>query len=270
MATASPVAARTRAPKFSGAAPGSVTCSVSAKVSFSPPLTNKGGGTSSSAISAKLSSCSPSNHAITIKSAKATGSFVTSPYSCVTMASTGAAATLSISWKANLNGTVSGTTYAGKATFPQTRMSGITDTGSFAGDASLSLPVPGSDTSGCTSKKGIKKLTLSGTMTLGTSGSSPPPPSPGVSSVSYDGFDGYCAVMTSGGVECWGYGGDGELGNGSTGDSDVPVAVCAVGQSSCTATSNELTGVSSLADNGYESYSALLTSGGGRLLGLWG
>src|SRR4051812_12540886 len=32
-----------------------------------------------------------------------------------------------------------------------------------------------------------------------------------------------CAVTGSGGAQCWGYGGDGELGNGSLSDSSTPV-----------------------------------------------
>ena len=159
-------AAATKPPKFSGAAPGSVTCAVSAKVSFSPPLTSTGGGTSPSTISAKLSGCSTSNGVITVKSAKATGFYSSSPYSCVTMSSTGVAATLSISWKGTVTGTVSGTTYAGKASFAETGFSGTTATGSFAGPASLSLPISGGAASGCNSKRGIKKLILTGTLSL--------------------------------------------------------------------------------------------------------
>ena len=34
----------------------------------------------------------------------------------------------------------------------------------------------------------------------------------------------FCAVLTSGAVDCWGDNTFGELGNGSTTDSDVPVA----------------------------------------------
>ena len=35
----------------------------------------------------------------------------------------------------------------------------------------------------------------------------------------------FCAIVQSGGLDCWGYGQDGELGNGAASNSDVPVAV---------------------------------------------
>jgi alpha-tubulin suppressor-like RCC1 family protein len=38
----------------------------------------------------------------------------------------------------------------------------------------------------------------------------------------------FCAVLSTGKVDCWGYNGDGELGNGSTTNSDVPVAVTGI------------------------------------------
>ncbi len=70
----------------------------------------------------------------------------------------------------------------------------------------------------------------------------------------------YCAVLTSGGVDCWGAGRDGELGDGShykTGNvgSAAPVAVLAVGGS------GTLDGVAGLGgdENGFCS---VLTSGG--------
>jgi hypothetical protein len=42
-----------------------------------------------------------------------------------------------------------------------------------------------------------------------------------------EGFD-YCAVLTTGGVECWGDNGWGELGDGSAVGSDVPVAASGI------------------------------------------
>jgi hypothetical protein len=52
--------------------------------------------------------------------------------------------------------------------------------------------------------------------------------------------DAFCALLTSGGVACWGNGGSGRLGNGSEADSAVPVAVKGVGGA------GSLTGVAQL------------------------
>ncbi len=81
----------------------------------------------------------------------------------------------------------------------------------------------------------------------------------GVTSVT-DGFDFFCALLTSGGVDCWGRGDDGELGNGSFTGSDTPVRVEGVGGS------GNLGGVASLTE-ATDDYCALLTSGG---LDCWG
>ena len=70
---------------------------------------------------------------------------------------------------------------------------------------------------------------------------------------------GYCAVLTSGKVDCWGQGNEGQLGNGTFYTtsphygSDVPVAVKAVGGT------GTLGGVASLTSSG-DGYCALLTS----------
>jgi alpha-tubulin suppressor-like RCC1 family protein len=76
----------------------------------------------------------------------------------------------------------------------------------------------------------------------------------GVASLA-DGFDGYCALLTSGGVDCWGRGDQGELGNGSMSGSTSPVRVDGVGGT------GTLIGVASLTGN-FNSYCVILTSGG--------
>ena len=67
--------------------------------------------------------------------------------------------------------------------------------------------------------------------------------------------EGYCALLSSGRVDCWGYGGDGELGDGLLGESATPVAVVGVGGT------GTLTGVASLGSDG-KGMCAVLTSGG--------
>jgi alpha-tubulin suppressor-like RCC1 family protein len=73
-------------------------------------------------------------------------------------------------------------------------------------------------------------------------------------SIATDG-DGYCAILTSSGLDCWGYGQYGQLGDGSGLDSATPVAVEGVGGI------GTLTGVTSLVSGSY-GYCALLSSGG--------
>jgi streptogramin lyase len=155
----SPVAAKTKQAKFSGAAPGSVTCSVEAKIKFSPPLTESGGGTGPTSVKARLSGCATSDGTVSIIKGKASGSFARSPYSCATLSTTGASVRLTIRWRGS---------YGGRgAKFTSTTVSGTNASGSFAGNATFTLPVPSSLRASCAAKKGAKKVTVTGTTTLG-------------------------------------------------------------------------------------------------------
>jgi YVTN family beta-propeller protein len=167
MITASPVAAKSKPPKFSGAAPGSVTCTWSAKVAFSPPLTNSGGGTNPSQVTAgKLSRCVASDSAVTISKGTFTGSFASSPMECAEIvAATGAAATLTLSWKGDFNGSVGATTYAGKARFLPSTATGRSGTGSFSGGVGLIVNVP-RNSAVCGAIHGAKMARLTGTITM--------------------------------------------------------------------------------------------------------
>ena len=60
----------------------------------------------------------------------------------------------------------------------------------------------------------------------------------------------YCAVLSTGQVKCWGEGGDGQLGNGTTANSDVPVAAIGI---------TDAKAVGSDGDGG--SFCAVLTTG---------
>jgi hypothetical protein len=78
----------------------------------------------------------------------------------------------------------------------------------------------------------------------------------GVASLAGDG-GGYCALLTSGQLDCWGYGGEGDLGNGLNSGSPVPVEVEGVNGVGL------LGGVASLLGHAQGGgYCALLISGG--------
>ena len=170
---AQPAAAKS--PRYAGVAPDSVFCSLSAKVWFSPALTDSGGGTSPSTVKGTLSGCTPSNTGVTITEGKVTGSFASSPLSCVTDSTTGASASLSVVWKGSVNGFVDGATYAGKAAFTATTVNGSSATGSFSGNAAIGLDAPSNLATLCEAKNGINKLTLAGAITIGPPVIGPPP-----------------------------------------------------------------------------------------------
>jgi hypothetical protein len=275
VALATPASAKTsKPPKFVGAAPGSVTCSFSAKVKFSPPLTKSGGGTGLSTVKGTLSNCKTSIGAVTVKTGKMTGSFTTSPLSCATVSSTGANTALTIKWKGSFNGTEDGILYAGKARFTPTKVNGTRATGSFAGGASLTVNVPATLATLCANTNGLKKTTVTGTLTLnpggtgvggggsggggGTSGGGGGTSGGGGGTSAtriVRSLDGFCAVLASGAVDCWGENTWGDLGNGTLSVSSVPVAV--LGASG----TGTLTGVAGLTAGEY-TYCAILVSGG--------
>ncbi len=85
-------------------------------------------------------------------------------------------------------------------------------------------------------------------------------------SVTNDGNNSYCAVLSTGVVDCWGDNANGELGNGTTGGPDCIFA--GVGTCYDTPTTADLaTSVASVSSDGADSFCAVLSSGG---MDCWG
>jgi len=68
-------------------------------------------------------------------------------------------------------------------------------------------------------------------------------------------YESYCASLRLGGVDCWGSNALGDLGDGTTTDSDVPVAVLGRGGT------GTLSGVKGIVGDGNLSYCGVLSSG---------
>ena len=100
--------------------------------------------------------------------------------------------------------------------------------------------------------------TVTATPTTVTVGASSP--LTGVSSVATDGY-GFCAVLSSGGVECWGYNFAGDLGIGTTGGPD------GAGGYDTPQVVTGITNAVSVTGDGDASYCAVLSSGG---MDCWG
>jgi hypothetical protein len=162
----SPVGAFASTPSTS--APGSVSCSVSGRVSFSPPLKTDVNLATSSTLNAHLSGCSTSASGVTIKSGRLVGSFAEIPLDCPgipessTPLKTGTA-----TWKGIFDGkrvTFTPTEIAGTAA------SGDSASGSFAGPATLNVTTRSFYHIGahCARRGGVKSAPVVGTLTLGS------------------------------------------------------------------------------------------------------
>jgi alpha-tubulin suppressor-like RCC1 family protein len=63
--------------------------------------------------------------------------------------------------------------------------------------------------------------------------------------------EGFCAVLSTGHVDCWGVGGVGELGNGTTTNSDVPVAVKNISTATAVTSGNDGDGFCAVLSSGH-------------------
>jgi hypothetical protein len=191
-------------PKFSGPAPGQVTCSLTAKVSFSPPVTDSSGATTTT-VKGELTNCTATAPGLSITSGKLTGSFPGPATGCAALGAGDMPATVAIGWKGQYNppdDSVAGKASLTDSTVTVTGEQEVTDGlgdvgfvvpgagnaadtgGSFAavGPNGASVTVSSEQTASQLSAlcsptprtnkppkpaKGIKKLTLTGSVTLG-------------------------------------------------------------------------------------------------------
>ena len=180
---------------FTGNAPGAVTCTVTATVKYSPPLTNTGGGTTRT-VTGRLRKCTATTTGVFVSLAKfrAGAAFTNSVLDCNSPSSTSVSTELSLKWFGRFSGSISGLKYNGKASYLPSITYGsgeqlVTNSGhqgftlptngpssgvngsfrSAAGGLSATVYSTYSATQLATmcSGSGIKKLPLTGTMTIG-------------------------------------------------------------------------------------------------------
>jgi hypothetical protein len=130
--------------KFSGNAPGTLSCSgVSGTVKFKPPLKLTSGGTS---VSAKgiLSNCHASNSSVSITDGKFKATIASTGTGCAGLAGGTTSETFTIKWKGDFGGT--------KAKFTQSTVTikGSTIVTNGAGDEGFELPNPSNEPNGTT------------------------------------------------------------------------------------------------------------------------
>jgi virginiamycin B lyase len=182
--------------RYTGPAPGSVSCQFEAKVSFSRPLTASGGGGNPSKVKGRLESCISSDSAVIIRSGRITGSFA-SGFGTGCIWDGNQAGTFSISWRGSVDGSVGATAYQGRASFTPSVVSyggeqlltdssgddgfalpgstnSTTATGSFPGSSmddrmatAYSSLTPSAIAAACRERHGFRSLTLTGAITIG-------------------------------------------------------------------------------------------------------
>jgi hypothetical protein len=175
--------------------PGQALCSLSATLTFSPPLTNAGGGSNPTTFLGHLKGCTVSDSSVAAGRGTATGSFASSlpPVSCPGQSAADDSIALSVAWKGNyyndssppfsvgpssLSTTGEGFTTGGTTIgidFPGPGGTAVTS-GSFARSspggwsAAMASPVTSAAfDSKCASRAGVKTLKLTGTMAIGAS-----------------------------------------------------------------------------------------------------
>ncbi len=143
IATSGPASAKTT--KFSGNAPGTVSCSViTGKVSFKPPLKLTSGGTTIKAKGA-FSVCHASNPSVAITSGKFKAAITGSATpGCAGLAGGTASESFTVKWKGDYNGTKA------KFTASTIVVKGSTIVTNGAGDEGFELPNPSNEPNGTT------------------------------------------------------------------------------------------------------------------------
>ncbi len=135
-------------PKFSGPAPGQVTCSLTAKISFSPPLTSTGGGTATT-VKGELSNCTTTTPGLSITGGKLTGTSPGAGTGCAELAAGNIPGTAAVAWKGQYD--PADYSYAGKASLANSVVTTTGDQEETNGVDDVGFVVPGTGNTSSTS-----------------------------------------------------------------------------------------------------------------------
>ena len=141
----------------------SVSCSITAKLRFSPPLTMSGGGTRPTGLTTQLLQCTTYGGMglEQVSHGWFRGHFTDSPFSCTTDAQTNAPITGGARWADGYDG-------GKRAKFENSPIQdNKIEQGSFVGMARIALDFPPTLLSQCASGGGVKSASVTGTFTLG-------------------------------------------------------------------------------------------------------